>query len=414
MNKSFDTSMQNNYSTKNIEKIITLKNKSELYQYIGDVDLWSAFSLYKENYSFEKIVEKGIELKRDFYKEIKKIIDFDSELKITKELFPLLDHYVEYLINNEPLSEQEKNNILRAKEFLPRLKDANVPIYFQKVAQKVTSFEKFLSITNLIKKKKIIPKKLKPFFEEKDLLINVSNFEALPEFAFHYKKENLVIYPSLEYDLKHKIFDLVRKKGNLNLAISLGRCNHISEHSKTIYCQEEKLFGIPFKKENIKNIFNKQYGTYEYIFEDDAEEMRSRVFHVPLLQLQYVIKPYDGSSEKLSLSLEEVVDIQKEEYSQYNYSVFADKRFILNRYIHMIFNTRTFLVEHLDLSYLYYDNKSYKKRINFHIKDKVISATIKDKIFAIKDDTIDWEDALLIIGASLNHNPEVERFLKGE
>lgn len=414
MGDKTDINMNKFLNAVNIEKIITLKSKSELYQYLGDIDLWNAFSLYKENYSFEKIVKKGIEAKADILRASNTIVNVDRELNIIKELFPLLDHYIEYLINNEPLSEQEKNDLLWTKEFLPRLKDANVPIYFQKVVKNINNFEEYLRITNVIKNKKIIPKKLEPFFKKKDLLINVSSFDALPEFAFHYKKENLVIYPLLAYDLKHKIFDLIRKKKNLNLAISLGRCNHISEHSKSIYCQEEKLFGIPFKKENIKNIFKKQYGTYEYVFKNETEEMISRGFHVPLLQLQYVIKPYDGSSEKLSLSLEEVIDIKKEKYCQYNYSVLADKRFILNRYIHMIFNTRTFFVEHLDLSYLYYDNESYKNRINFHIKDKVISATIKDKIFAIKKSDIDWEDALLIIGASLNHNPEVERFLKGE
>ena len=379
-------------SSLNIRGIEFLKEFIAYYENLKSID-----ECYKSIFSDEAIIRKLKKIDDD--KEIKLL---DSIFKKLKELIyemmttvpsPTNDHYSAYFINIEPCFDDKQVGrfFYLALDYIKIYMDynsvKNIPIHFGKIISE-----------------------LEPYWNEKDKLINVSTFIPLCD-AFYYKDKEIVIYPCYRhsYELKEKFAEFYKKiKSNGGiLSISASRFSLISEYSKISYLQEERLFGMPFKKDSFKRLFKKEYG--EYIYDENE---KNNYMLLPLYKLQYVINPLDKN--QVSLMIEEIIDISMKNVN--NEKIGTDSKFFVrNRLIHCIFDTIKDNFIHFDLSYLYYDNNAYYKRIEQGIWQKREDATIKHKIFRI-DGSLDFNIACLLIGAALdaNHNPEVINFLKGK
>lgn len=257
-----------------------------------------------------------------------------------------------------------------------------------------------------------LPSILEKYFSSKDDLIDVTNFSLLSK-GFALKKDNIVVYPKLPLQLELHIFAFFRRNHRtVKLLIRPGRIGKFSNYSDMQRFQEAHIFGMPFTEQNLRGLIGKEHGVLEYFFENEVQEIRAKLSNVPLKGLQYVIKPL--SDEHLTISIEEVMDIDKNNYrqfSRYSYSCCNDF-YMLHRYAHTIINKKTLEISHFDCSYLYYDFDAYSERVDSHIKDKVVSASIKQKLFRI-DGIIPFNDFKQILAACFDNDPEIVNLLKG-
>ena len=256
-----------------------------------------------------------------------------------------------------------------------------------------------------------VPSSLKSFYSRKDDLIDVTHFDVLQK-GFALKNHDLVVYPRLSSQLSMQILSFARQNyGDASLKIRPSHFGRYSTYSSIQRIQEERIFGMPFSKQNLRQLIKKEYGVLQYCFENHIEETTSEMFDVPLKELQYVIKPmFDGY---VTISIEEVMDIEKEHYNKYQqYTYFCNSNFyMLQRFAHIIIDRNTLAINHFDFSYMYYDFDDYANRVSVHMKDKVVSATIKKKLFRI-DGIVPFDIFKKILAACFEHNPEIVNLLK--
>jgi len=282
---------------------------------------------------------------------------------------------------------------------------------------------KFSSEVNRIENEK---KSLLPLEIPKDIicyknktdpnLITIDDFKIL-ENAYYERNFDIVVYPYFNFEIIEKLKLLDPTK--TSISIWPRYYGNSSGYSKCKPLCEERMFGMPFKKEKFKNIFSKEYGTYEYNF-DKVEKAIALGFYTPLERLEYVIKPYKDNL--ISLSLEEIIDVNKSDYALLpNYYFINEKnRFVKHKYLHIIMNKDTAEINHFDISYFYYKDDKIEQRKAQHIKDKIIKADCKKKILRIdskKPNECFAEFELLInIAGTLmdgSKNPEILNFFNG-
>jgi hypothetical protein len=263
-----------------------------------------------------------------------------------------------------------------------------------------------------------IPKTLEVYWDSEESLIDVSTFKSL-ETGFFDSKSNVVVYPDMDHELKFKLLSLnARDNKKFTLKVKPLRFSKIENYSNIVNLCEERMFGMPFSPKNFKTIFGKNHGEYKYLFvgTGNKEELIAKAFYVPLNRLEYVLKPYEG--DQISLSLEEVIDTTLKDYSHLKdhfYTQSDGRRFLSHKYLHTIINRNTADISHLDMSQLiYYDSKIYERGTK-HIKDKAVSADIKNKIFRI-DGILKFEDFSNIASSAMDakRNPEVIAFFNGQ
>lgn len=341
-------------------------------------------------------------------------IDDAKERKLVQSILPLMKNLISEMMETLETPSDNQYTWSLTDEHIQHFTQRDVEVFFDYAVDCIRKYQKYYFVVNIPARFGCATPELKPFWNEKDQLIDVSTFEPFRE-AFYYASKDIVVYPYYchSYELKEKFADLYKeicKTGKLS--ISASRFSPKREYPETIYIQEEKLFGMPFNKENFKKLFKKEYGVYKYT-EDKNNPYRSML--IPLYELQYVINPLN--SNEVSFMLEEVIDIafKKNKYID-NLQYGTDSNFFVrDRLIHFIFDNKLDSIVHFDLSYLYYNNDAYFKRIGQRLCEKTESATIKHKIFRI-DGVLNFNIACSLIGGALdaNHNPEVIRFLSGK
>lgn len=256
-----------------------------------------------------------------------------------------------------------------------------------------------------------VPSSLKKLYSKKDDLIDVTHFDVLQK-GFVLKNHDLVIYPRLSIQLSLQILSFARQnQGKSSLKVRPRHVGQYSTYSNVQRIQEERIFGMPFSKQNLRQLIKKEYGVLQYCFENDIDETTSEMFDVPLKELQYVIKPMpDGY---VTISIEEVMDIEKERYHKYRQyrHLCNDGFYMLQRFAHAIIDQETLAINHFDFSYMFYDFDDYANRVVAHMKDKVVSATIKKKLFRI-DGIVPFDIFKKILAACFEHNPEIVNLLK--
>ena len=376
-----------------------------------DKEIEEAFSqIYcQEEISFQ---EKLLGIKIDIEKEkeiLQKLVD------IFKEIFPIIEN-----ITKENLTEIYQKyagylEICPFKNKFLHLVIINFLFYLYDCI-------KFISFKEGLESKPNIPDKILKFWDEKDELLDVTETKALNKGFVFFNK--IVVYPSFTYKLKNVIIPLFnRLKDKIELKIYPAYCSNLSLYTDIDLILEERIFGIPFKEENFKKIIKnrKNFGEYWYYFKEEKEELVAKLFYVPLLKMDYVLKLLEDN--KFSISLEEIVDINKKDWAKYSSFIYHcdSKYYITHRYIHAIFNLieeREVEIVHLDMSLKIYDEKLYNQRVKLHLKDKIVKPLVKKKIFRIdaKEGTkvINLEDFKNIIVAALDHNPEILNFLNGK
>lgn len=257
-----------------------------------------------------------------------------------------------------------------------------------------------------------LPPHLKEYYFAKDDLLDVSEFAALPK-GFLLKSKNLVVYPRLPLQVELQILSFFEaNQGEASLMIRPRSISSYSSYSNVQRIVLERIFGMPFTEDNLRQVLTKEYGIFSYSFKDDLQRRIAEGWFVPLKQLQYVIRPLDD--QHVTLSMEEVMDIDKEHYNQFSRFRFqcGSQFYRLQRYVHAIIHRESLEISHLDCSYMYYDFDAYCERIHAHIKDKVANATMKKKIFRI-DGIVPFDNFKKMLAACLEHNPEVVNFVRG-
>jgi hypothetical protein len=281
---------------------------------------------------------------------------------------------------------------------------------------------KFITFKESLQYKKNFPDVLLNFWDEKDELLDVTKTEVLNKGFVFFNK--IVVYPCFNYKLKEVIIPLFRRlKEKIKLKIYPSYWGDLSHYSDIDLILEERIFGIPFKEENFKKVIKnrKNFGEYQYCFKKEKEELLAKCFYVPLLKMDYVLKRLE--EKKFSVSLEEVIDFNKNDWVKYPSFVYHcdSEYYVMHRYIHAIFN----LIEeseveiiHLDMSLKIYDKELYNQRIKIHLNDKIVKPLVKKKIFRIDAEeerkVIGLEDFKNIIVAALDCNPEILKFLNGK
>jgi len=259
--------------------------------------------------------------------------------------------------------------------------------------------------------------RLEQYHLSKDDLIDVSSFKVLNK-GFQDNVSGDILYPHVPFHLYKQIMNLVQQTkkapydNDIKLSLLPRYIGNSSEYSSAEIVQYDRIFGMPFTAENLKKVFGKQHGTLRYSFCTNQEETKAKFFYAPLKELQYVVKFMDN--DHISLSIEEIIDSEKKDYQSYSDYVFQCEEEILvrNRYVHAIFERTQLSTVHLDLSYLFYNSDAYTLRANNHIKDKVVNATIKRKMFRV-DGHLGFEDFKDILAACFHQNPEIVNLVKG-
>lgn len=397
----------------NIEKIIfdivKLLDQSSLC--IIDQDFQKGFRYYYDQQKTFSECYEYVFPNNAIVRMLKKIDD-EKEVQLMQKIFVLIKKLIAELAIDFPQTLKDKY------EYVLQL--GNVHFYnhetekiFHYAIACILQYKKYNFVTTISQKLTRFPSELKPFWNEKDFLFDVSNFDQLGE-NFYYAAKDIVLYPEFchNYELKEKISQYYKKIAETaKLSVSALRFSPKSEYTGYQYVQEEKLFGMPFNKSNFKKLFQKEYGVYKY---SENEDVVKQLSQIPLYELQYVIKPLNNN--EISFMLEEVIDVTCDSYTHMEMMQYGtDKNFFIkNRLIHFIFDNQQDSIVHFDLSYLYYDNEAYFKRITQRLCDKTENATVKHKIFRI-DGPLEFDIACLLIGGALNanHNPEVVRLLSG-
>ena len=257
-----------------------------------------------------------------------------------------------------------------------------------------------------------LSEQIAPFYAKKDDLVDVSSFRIL-EKGFHCEEGFFVVYAYMPYHLHNAILDFARKGlNNTRLRVLPKYIGSINKYTQITRIMHDRLYGVPFNEDSLKGISFKQFGSLSYTYHCEKDWSLARLFFVPLKELQYVIKPMPNGC--FSISIEELIDIEKNDYNQYSRFVFESEgeMLIRNRYIHAIFDQSNLIAAHFDFSYLYYNLDAYVERLSGHIKDKVINATIKRKIVRL-DGSIDFDTFNKIVAACFHGDPEIDNFLDG-
>ena len=381
----------------------------------GSTNLWKALKYFFDDaINIDEIfIKMQWEIKIAFKKANGKI-NMKEEKDILDVILQLTKRYISEIIHNW-FTEKEKDE---AKAFLAvcSFKNVNTQIgliclvFFSSEENKIENEKKTLRLIEL-------PEELKLYLT-KDDLINVDDFQILDR--GYYKKEyDIVIYPDFNSEIREKINQLDPDKAKIQIRPK-SYCK-FSEYNPIEAITEARMFGMPFDKKYFKNIFTKNYGSYEYVFDNIVDNLMAKAFYVPLNKLEYVIKPYENNM--ISLSLEETIDITKHEYLRLPYFYFIDRnntRFLKQKYLHMIIDKNTAEIIHLDLSYLYYLDDKIELRSKQHIKDKVVSADYKKKIVRIdaKESNTYFTEFNLFTDLACSlmggySNPEIIKFFNG-
>ncbi len=394
-----------------IEELADKLEKSMLFS--SDFQLVCAIRKYfDENKSSKEIVESmryNINLLE--MQGIK--IDEADEEKFISEFFPEFINLINELLMNNSFDNDQLQSMKAYTEIGLPFKNLTFHLYVIKTVFLIADYLTYKNLTRLRVRTSCI-NELKQFYLEKDDLVDVSSFEVLNK-GFLYKDKWLVVYPSISYKLRLILLPFFKNNcSNVKLCVRAGTIGKYIDYTKSDWIFEERLFGMPFSKNNLRNITSKQYGIFEYNFTSERQKQIAKSFFIPLKRLEYVIKPYDENN--LTLSIEEVNDCDKDDYmkiSNFKYE-YNNNLFIINRYFHVIFDKQTYDINHLDLSYLHYDFDSYCQRIDNHLKDKTVPASIKIKRFRL-DGKIDFDSfqSLLIASLDGDKNPEIINFLLG-
>lgn len=340
-----------------------------------------------------------------------KIIDDEKERKLVQSMFPLIKDLICVIKKSFPPSSCGNSDYSHVHIG----NNSSFDMFFKCAVDYIMQYNSYLNIVRIPSRFGVSKPELEQFWDKKDQLIDVSTFEPLHK-AFYYAPKDIVVYPDYRHnyglsELFTNLYKEIRKTGRLSVSSSHFSCK--SEYPKAIYVQEEKIFGMPFNKKNFKRLFKKEYGVYKY---PEHISSREKIMSIPLYALQYVICP--TGNDMVSFMLEEIIDISFEKPNVYldGLKCGTDSTFFVrNRLVHFIFDNKKDSIVHLDLSYLYYDDVAYFKRIEQRLCGKTEKATIKHKIFRI-DGLLEFDIACSLIGGALeaNHNPEVKKLLSGE
>ena len=279
----------------------------------------------------------------------------------------------------------------------------------------ITEYEKF-QYADSIDVGITIPPALECYYDKDEGLIDVTSFTPQRE-AFVEKDSKLAAIPKYksDYGLKERFAQLFQNGIPKKWRVWIAPACIIAEKDipKTVYIQEEQMWGAKFNEAAFKKVLSKNYGEFQYV----NNELPDRLMRVPLYKLQYQIESNDKEG-KSSAIIEELIDIT------YGSSAIDPQTFmygssthfyVRHRMVHIMYDWKKDTVVHLDLSHLYYNETDYFQRIEQTLGQIKPNATKKMKVYKI-DGEIPFDVVTDLIGISLDgvHNPEVLRLLNGE
>ena len=383
--------------------------------YPADIDTLTFFKRYLEdNIDIDILITEYLK-KNELNESISGIkIDKKKEKAFLYDLVKQFKFSMKY-INDKILTIKKKNELKAYINIIP-FKNVELGLKILFILLHVTNLYETVKLLKNAKRRIQLPKDFNALID-KDNLINIKNLKPI-EKGFYDHKSFIVAYPEIDFNLLQKIIFIIQKKTKIEVKLRINKFGLKSDHTSIIPLYEERIFGIPFNTNNFSRIYNKKYGEFKYSFKDNIQMIIASLFYTPLDRLEYVIKPYDNN--QVSLSLEEVIDITKNDYQNLlNKHLFHDydRYYIKQKLLHVIFNKNDNSVSHLDLSIMIYDDDAFKIRISTHLKNKskYVNPIIKYKIFRI-DGKLDFNDFvdICILAMDANKNPEIIKFLKGE
>jgi len=340
-------------------------------------------------------------------------VDSKTEEKVVLDLLKQVSALVESNYGRQSMSEEQRKRAQKYAWHCP-FEDTELHLYVLDALIALQRCYDFLSVQRSMSRKLDVPSTLQDRFDNKDDLINLSHFESLNR-ALLDRRSGIVLYPSVSDFLRNRLLFLQgRANRAFDLSVRAQRFGRFEDYSDYVELMEERTYGIAFTVDNLQTLQKKTPGSFEYCFKNESEQSHAEFWFVPLKRLEYVLKP--ASQNRLSISIEEIIDIECESFRHLEDYVFRCGTNILveQRLVHAEFSPRKKIFTHLDLSHLYYDAKQYERRLEQHIKSKTVKANCRVKRYRL-DGEIPLQDFSDLVSLSLDatHNPEVVRLLEG-
>ncbi|MEO0124504.1 MAG: hypothetical protein ABIL69_10945, partial [candidate division WOR-3 bacterium] len=173
-------------------------------------------------------------------------------------------------------------------------------VILAKIILDLEEVESFISLKDNVLSNKVLDiySELRQHFCSTDNLFLLKPFEILPD-ALEYKDK--VIYTKLPYPLVYNFMSYSRQKGMQNKIKASLSANIIERSSYKTYLHEERVYGLPFSLERIKNLAKKEYGEFQVFPKSDVDKALIRAFYIPVKKMEYVFNPVD--KELISLSI---------------------------------------------------------------------------------------------------------------
>ncbi len=248
--------------------------------------------------------------------------------------------------------------------------------------------------------------------EDEDGLVRVSSLERRGEWLLG--DEGYAVLPAWSSkDVRGHIFRLIdsRKYKDVCISVRPQEVRSLNAITPVKYCMEALLYGRKFTHELFSNVEDCIPIVYSY---SDKSLYKNIIDLIPLKRLECQIKKLKGG--EVSLMIEEVIDFEhltNNEITRF-VCVMGGRACVRNRLIHAIYDMSKDCFIHLDLDYLYYNDREIRQRVddNSHIGDIKV---IEEKVFRL-DGSVDFTTACNIIATALDasKNPEVDNLLHGK
>lgn len=394
-----------------VKEIVRILSKSNVFT-PGGITIYDATKyLFDYSLTIDQTIEK-IQNQIKFAELRGNKIDIVKEKEILNSYFNLISQNKNLLKSSDWLTDKEKNEAF-SYLFINPFSDEDFQLAIINLI--FLSHKQYVTLNEIKNLNPIdFPEDLLSFVHDDMLYINST--ERL-ENAYYYKDLDKVIYPAFEYKMKNLLDEV--NLSDCDIFIRPRRIVPMEQYSPNFLLTEERMFGVPFNKENIKKILSKESGEFKYTFFEKKDLLLEKAFFIPLDKLEYYIEPNDGNL--VSLSLEDVIDYSKQENVNLRDRYFTTEdghRFIKHRYLHAIFDRETLNVKHCDMSWLIYFDDNIEIRRNSKLKERKVRANYKIKMFRIdakKDGFLPFELFQSIGGNAMdgNRNPEIYRFFNG-